>query len=69
MFSLIQRVFFIEVFLPKSKPVLIDILYTLLDKYDFVNCLERIFSDTNVIESQQCYSLGDINIINLQPKE
>ena len=55
------------IFLPKSKPVLIDILYR-PDKYDFVNCLERTFSNTNVSESpQECYLLGDINI-NLQPK-
>ena len=59
---------FIEIFLPKSKPVLIGILYRPPDKYDFVNCLERTFSDTNVFESQECYLLGDINI-NLQPKD
>ena len=66
-FALIQSIF-IEIFLPKSKPVLIDILYRPPDKYDFVNCLERTFSDTNVFESQECYLLGDINI-NLQPKD
>ena len=59
---------FIEIFLPKFKPVLIDILYRPPDKYGFVNCLERTFSDTNVFESQECYLLGDINI-NLQPKD
>ena len=53
---------FIEIFLPKSKPVLIGILYRPPDKYDFVNCLERTFSDTNVFQSQECYLLGDINI-------
>ena len=58
---------FIEIFLPKSKPVLIGILFR-PDKYDFVNCLERTFSDTNVFESQECYLLGDINL-NLQPKD
>ena len=42
---------FIEIFLPKSKPVLIGILYRPPDKYDFVNCLERTFSNTNVFES------------------
>ena len=35
---------FIKIFLPKSKPVLIGILYRPPDKYDFVNCLERAFS-------------------------
>ena len=51
---------FIEIFLPRSKPVLIGILYRPPDKYDFVNCLERTFSDTNVFESQECYLLGEI---------
>ena len=59
---------FIEIFLPKFKLVLIDISYKSPDKYDFVNCLQRTFIDTNVIESQEYYLLGDINI-NLQPKD
>ena len=59
---------FIKIFLPKFKPVLTGILYRPPDKCDFVNCLERTFSDTNVFESQECYLLGDINI-NLQPKD
>ena len=53
---------FIEIFLLKSKPVPIGILYRPPDKYDSVNCLERTFSDTNVFESQECYLIGDINI-------
>ena len=71
-FELIQRIntesIFIEIFLPKSKPFLIGILYRPPDKYDFANCIERTFSDTNVSESEECYLLGDINI-NLQPKD
>ena len=66
-FAFIQSIF-IDIFLPKSKPVLISILYRPPDKYDFVNCLERTFSDSNVFESQECYLLDDINI-NLQPKD
>ena len=40
----------------------------LLRTHDFVNCLQRTFSDTNVLESQECYLLGDINII-FQPED
>ena len=58
----------IEIFLLKSKPVPIGILYRPPDKYGFANCLERTFSDTNVFESQECYFIGDINI-NLQSKD
>ena len=63
-FALIQRVFLQRFF----KPVLIGILYRPPDKYDFINYLQRTFSDTNVFESQECYLLGDINI-NLQPND
>ena len=59
---------FIEIFLPRSKPILIGILYRPPDKYDFVNCLECTFSDTNVFESQECYLLSDFNI-NLHAKD
>ena len=59
---------FIEIFLPKSKPVLTGTLYKPPDKDDFVNCLEHTFSNTNVFESQECYLLSDINI-NLQPND
>ena len=58
---------FIEMFLLKSKPLLIGVLYQPLDKNDFVNCLEGTFSDTNFIESKACSLLGDTNI-NLQSK-
>ena len=58
---------FVEIFLPKSKPVLIGVLCRPPDKYDFVNCPERTFSETNVFEAQEYYLLGDINI-TLQPK-
>ena len=59
---------FIEIFLHKSKPVLIGILYRPPDKYNFLNCLERAFRDNNAFESQGWYLLGNIDI-NLQPKD
>ena len=59
---------FIKIFPPKSKPVLTGFLYRPPDKYNFVNCIERSFSDTNVIEFPECYLLGDINL-NLQPRK
>ena len=58
---------FIEISLPKSKPVLTGISSRSPDEYDFVNCIERTFSDTIVFESQECYLHGDIDT-NLQPK-
>ena len=67
-FYIFTNSIFIEIFLPKSKLVLTGILHRPPDKYDLVNCLDFTFSDTNVIESRECYLLGDINI-NLQPKD
>ena len=58
----------IKIFLPKSNPVLIGILYGPPDKYGSVKYLEPTFSDTNAIETQKCYLFGYINI-NLQPKD
>ena len=56
---------FMEIFLPKSKSVLIGILYRPPDKYDFVNCLKRTFSYNNVIETKKYYRFDGINI-NMQ---
>ena len=58
---------FIEISLPKSKPVLTGISSRSPDEYDFVNCIESTFSDTIVFESQECHLHGDIDT-NLQPK-
>ena len=48
-FALMQSIF-IQIFLPKSKPVLVGILYRPPDKYGFVNCLECTFSDTTLMK-------------------
>ena len=56
----------IETFL--TKPVLIGVLYRPPGKYNVENCLKRTFSDTNGIQSQECYLLGDINM-SLQPND
>ena len=56
---------FIEIFLRKSKPVLIGILCRPPNKCDLLSFLKCTFSDTNVSESQECYLLFDINM-NLQ---
>ena len=52
----------IEIFLPESRSVLINVLYRRPDKCDFVNCLERTLGDTDVIETKEYYLLGDVNI-------
>ena len=49
---------FVEIFLPKSKPLLLGKSI----------CVERAFSDSNAMKSQKYYSLGAVEV-NLQPKD
>ena len=53
---------FIDIFLPKSKPILVGILYGLPEKNDFVKNLEETFTGCSILEKQDCYLLGDLNI-------
>ena len=51
-----------NIFLPKTKPVLVSILYRPPDKNDFVKNLQETFTKCNISEKQECYLLGDFNI-------
>ena len=50
---------FIDIFLPKTKLILIGILYRPPDKNDFVKNLEETFTNCNILDKQDCYLLGD----------
>ena len=52
---------FVDIFLPKSKPILLGILYRPSDKSDFVKH-SNVFAETGVLDEQECYLLGDLNI-------
>ena len=60
---------FIDIFLPKTKPILIGILYRTPDKNDFVKNLEETFTNCNILDKQECYLLRDFNIKILQNGE
>ena len=53
---------FIDIFLPKTKPILVGILYRPPDKNDFVKNLEETFTGCDILENQECFLLGDFNI-------
>ena len=53
---------FVDIFLPKTKPILVDILYRPPDKNNFVKNLEETFTGFDILENQKCYLLGDFNI-------
>ena len=46
---------FTDIFLPKSKPILLGILHRQPDKSDFIN---NVFTETGVLDKQDCYLLG-----------
>ena len=60
---------FIDIFLPKTKTILIGILYRPPDKNDFVKNLEETFTNRNILDKQECYLLVDFNINILQNGE
>ena len=45
---------FIDIFLPKTKPILIGILYRPQDKNNFVKNLEETFTNCNILDKQEC---------------
>ena len=53
---------FIGIFLPKTKPILVGVLYWPPGKNDFVKNLEETFTGCDILENQECYLLGDFNI-------
>ena len=60
---------FVDIFLPKSKPILLDILYRPPNKSDFVNH-NNVFTETGLLDKQEFYLLGDLNInLILEEKE
>ena len=57
---------FLDILLPKTKPILIGILYRPPKQSGFLHKLTTAISNTNNFEQQEVYILGDINI-NLIP--
>ena len=53
---------FTDIFLPKSKPILLGILHKQPDKSDFIKHINNVFTETGVLDKQECYFLGDLNI-------
>ena len=52
----------VDIFLPKSKPILLGILYRPPNKSDFIKHINNIFTETEVLDKQECYLLGNLNI-------
>ena len=53
---------FLDIFLPKTKPILIGILYGPPVQSGFLQKLTTAISDTNNFDNQEVFILGDVNI-------
>ena len=59
---------FFDIFLPKTKPILVGILYRPPDQSGFLKNLSNSITNTENFDNQEVYILGDLNI-NLLYKE
>ena len=58
---------FVDIFLSKSKSILLGILYRPSDKSDFVKRINNVFKETGILDKEEeCYLLRDLNA-NLIP--
>ena len=53
---------FVDIFLPKSKPILVGILYRPPDKPEFLDYFNECLIQSNITNIQECYFMGDFNI-------
>ena len=53
---------FIDIFLPKSKSVLVGVLYWPPDKLDFLEHLNNSLKEYNICNTQEYYLIGDFNV-------
>ena len=61
-FVVIPKVFLLTFFLPKSKPIILGILYRPPNKSDFVKHINNAFTKTGVLDKLDCYLRGDLKI-------
>ena len=52
----------VNVFLPKSKPFLVGVLYRPSSKPEFIEYLDNFLKEINNCNIQDCYRIGDFNV-------
>ena len=52
---------FIDISLPKSKPILVGVLHRPPEKPDFIEHLNNSLKESNISNNQECYLIGDFN--------
>ena len=53
---------FTDIFLAKSKPILVCMWYRPPDKPGFTECLDQSLIESNISNIQECYLIGDFNV-------
>ena len=53
---------FVDILLPKTKPILVGIVYRPPDQSGFIESLNEAISDTHSFDNQEVYIMGDLNI-------
>ena len=56
------EIIFVDILQPKTKPILIGIVYRPPDQSGFLESLSEALSDTHSFDNQEVYILGDLNI-------
>ena len=56
------EIIFIDIFLPKSKPIFVGVLYRRPEKPDFIEHLDNSLNESNISNTQECYLIGDFNV-------
>ena len=44
-----------DIFLPKSKPIVLGVLYRPPNQSDFVKHINKVFTETGVLDKQECF--------------
>ena len=48
--------------MPKSKQILVGVLYRPPDEADFIEHLNKSLKESNISNIQECYLIGDFNV-------
>ena len=51
-----------DIFLHKSKPILVGVLHRPSDKPEFIEYLNNLVKENNTSNTQECYLIGDFNV-------
>ena len=53
---------FVDIMLPKTKPLLVGVVYRPPDKTEFIEQFSEAISNSKDFDSQEVYILGDFNV-------